>query len=361
MARYHFIDAIRGAAACSVMVQHSLYESGILGAWQPGRQLTGFIPNFLELGETGVVAFFLVSGFVIPLSLEKTADFRLFWIHRAFRIYPLYLVVFVVFFLITGGGNIHSLMAFVADAFSHMLFIQEYLKQENFVPGAWTLSLEMLWYIAISLAFLLALNRRTGWLVAFGAALSITAQAACVAGHHVPMGRLSLLICCLFGLVCYRYGHKELSQRRFLILSSILAITIASNLFTGFYLFPGPHPTAQFPMVFDSWALAGLIFVVPFLTREAAIWEHPLPNYLGKISYSTYLLHGVVLALLVRISLSGITLIVATVLFTIFVSAFTYHFIEAPWIRFSHNIKFPSAPILPSNSGSRSAEAKLEH
>ena len=62
--RYGFIDTIRGIAACLVMLQHSLYQSGLLGDW-PGTKLTGFIPNWLELGETGVVAFFLVSGFVI--------------------------------------------------------------------------------------------------------------------------------------------------------------------------------------------------------------------------------------------------------------------------------------------------------
>ncbi len=102
MARYGFLDAIRGLAACSVMLQHSLYASGILGNFNSGQPLIGFIPTWLELGETGVVAFFLVSGFVIPLSLEKTADLRLFWRHRAFRIYPLYIAVYIAFFAITG-------------------------------------------------------------------------------------------------------------------------------------------------------------------------------------------------------------------------------------------------------------------
>ena len=90
--RYGFIDTVRGIAACLVMLQHSLYQSGLLGDW-PNSELTGFDPNWLELGETGVVAFFLVSGFVIPLSLEKTANFKVFWLHRALRIYPLYIVV----------------------------------------------------------------------------------------------------------------------------------------------------------------------------------------------------------------------------------------------------------------------------
>jgi len=121
--RYGFIDAVRGIAACVVMSQHSLYKSGLLGGIPPVH-LTGFIPNFLELGETGVVAFFLVSGFVIPLSLEKTNDFKLFWLHRILRILPLYVVIYIVTLIINGGGTLNSTGAFLVNAVSHLLFIQ---------------------------------------------------------------------------------------------------------------------------------------------------------------------------------------------------------------------------------------------
>ncbi len=124
--RYAFIDAIRGIAACLVMLQHSLYQSGVLG--QPiNGELVGFIPNWLELGETGVVAFFIVSGFVIPLSLEKTSDFKLFWLHRGLRIYPLYIAIFVLGIAISISGRIHSLSEFLEVVFSHALFVQEYV------------------------------------------------------------------------------------------------------------------------------------------------------------------------------------------------------------------------------------------
>jgi peptidoglycan/LPS O-acetylase OafA/YrhL len=351
MARYSFIDAIRGIAACSVMLQHSLYYSGIIGNLSSGRPLTGFIPTWLELGETGVVAFFLVSGFVIPLSLEKTANLRLFWTHRAFRIYPLYIAVFIIFFAINGGGGIHSISAFIIDALSHIFFLQEYLKQEGFVPGSWTLSLEMIWYIAISFAFVLAFSRRTNLLVAFGVVLSLTAQVVCASGHHFPMGRVSLLVCCLLGLVSYRYAFGAISLKHFMCLAGILIATIILNLFVGFYLFAGPHPSATFKMAFDSWVLAGTIFFIPLFTRDAAIWEHSFLSYLGRISYSTYLLHGVIIYLLLRIHLSGITLIGATVLLTFFVSTLSYKFIEAPWIRFGHTMKFRKAPVSAASAG----------
>src|ERR1700744_557017 len=97
-------------AALLVMLQHSLYQSGLLDRGMLGR----IIPSEVEFGETGVVAFFLVSGFVIPLSLEKTASLRLFWIHRVLRIYPLYILVFILTFLILRGGGIHSFAVFAA-------------------------------------------------------------------------------------------------------------------------------------------------------------------------------------------------------------------------------------------------------
>jgi peptidoglycan/LPS O-acetylase OafA/YrhL len=342
--RYGFIDAIRGVAACLVMLQHSMYQSGLLGDW-PNTKLTGFIPNWLELGETGVVAFFLVSGFVIPLSLEKTSDFKLFWIHRALRIYPLYITIFVVTFVIMTGGNIHSIGAFFVDAISHLFFVQEYLRQEDFVGGSWTLSLEMVWYVAISSAFLLSLNKKANLVVGVGVLISILAQIACAFGHHLPMGRLSMLLCCIFGLVCYRRHRGDISEKNFVVLFAILTVTIVLNLFIGFQLFPSVNPTAEFRMVVDSWAMAAVIFFVPFFTRRRVTWGHWGLSFLGRISYSVYLSHPVVLYMLLLTPLSGIQLIWVTFAITIGFSTLTYKFIEAPPIRFGHSLKaLPSRP-----------------
>src|SRR5205823_501053 len=133
--RYAFIDTIRGLAASLVLVQHALYQGGLLGA-RPGGAFPGFIPNWLELGETGVVAFFLVSGFVIPLSLEKTCDVGLFWIHRVLRIYPLYMSVYFITILVFQGGSNLSAGGWFFNGLSHAFFVQEYVGQENFVGGS---------------------------------------------------------------------------------------------------------------------------------------------------------------------------------------------------------------------------------
>ena len=79
--RYEFLDAIRGLAAVLVAVQHGS-EMLQLPLGRSGA--------VLNLGETGVVAFFLVSGFIIPRSLERHGSLKAFWVGRAFRLYPAY-------------------------------------------------------------------------------------------------------------------------------------------------------------------------------------------------------------------------------------------------------------------------------
>ena len=350
--RYGFIDAIRGIAACLVLLQHSLYQSGLLGDESRG-ELTGFIPSWLELGETGVVAFFLVSGFVIPLSLERTRDFGLFWIHRALRIYPLYITVFAVTILVK-GGDIHSISGWLLDGLSHIFFLQEYLRQENFVGGSWTLSLEMVWYIVISVLALIYLNKRPNVLVCMILLISLLAQIACAFGHHLPMGRLSMLVCCVFGLVCYRREQGDISDRAFLVLFGLLTFIIALNLFVGFKLFPGAHPSTSFQTAIVSWALAAVIFFVPFFMRQIVLWDHSTFSFIGRISYSIYLLHGVILILLIK--LHGVGLIVVAFVVTFAFSTLSYQFIELPPICFGHSLK-PARGALPAVSKAIDATA----
>jgi peptidoglycan/LPS O-acetylase OafA/YrhL len=356
--RYGFIDAVRGVAACAVMLQHSMYASGILGG-PPGSILRGFIPTWLELGETGVVAFFLVSGFVIPLSLEKTAELKRFWLHRALRIYPLYILIFFLTFAAMAGGRVHSVHGFLVNFLSHILFVQEYAKQEEFVGGSWTLSLEVVWYIAISGLFLVSFNKRAALLVCLSVAVSVLAELGCIFGHHLPMGRLSLLLCCVLGLVCYRYSREDISSRRFAALAIIMIVTVTMNLLVGMQLFPSSHPTATFKMAIDSWALAAVIFFVPLLTRRSKIWGHSGLNFLGRISYSVYLLHPVVLYLLLQTPIRGVAMIVATFAFTIAMATITFRYVEAPPIRFGHSGKLRRAPTMPLDQVAASVRLEL--
>src|SRR6202008_5163516 len=81
--RLAWLDALRGFAALCVVFDH-----GCTLLLLPVRS---FLYQWLDLGQYGVFVFFLVSGYIVPASLERKGSVRSFWISRAFRLYPMYL------------------------------------------------------------------------------------------------------------------------------------------------------------------------------------------------------------------------------------------------------------------------------
>src|SRR5579863_7940965 len=80
--RLTFLDSVRGLAALAVLLEH------VGDRLHPAFRV--FTHDWFSFGKLGVTAFFLTSGFVIPLSLERGRSLKRFWISRVFRLYPIY-------------------------------------------------------------------------------------------------------------------------------------------------------------------------------------------------------------------------------------------------------------------------------
>jgi peptidoglycan/LPS O-acetylase OafA/YrhL len=75
------LDAARGFVALYVVLGHSLYEK--LGPFEPA----------IRFGQEAVMAFFIISGFVIKWTTSKIAsvtDFRSYFFKRFARIYSIW-------------------------------------------------------------------------------------------------------------------------------------------------------------------------------------------------------------------------------------------------------------------------------
>jgi peptidoglycan/LPS O-acetylase OafA/YrhL len=92
-------------------------------------------------------------------------------------------------------------------------------------------------------------------------------------------------------------------------------------------------------MAIDSWALAALVFLVPYFSRGRGIWSGSAFSFLGRISYSIYLVHPVLLLLLSFFAVKGFTHLALIFPLTILVATVTYRVIEQPPIKFGHSYR----------------------
>ncbi|MFC7588341.1 acyltransferase family protein [Nonomuraea antimicrobica] len=99
--RLAWLDALRGPAALAVTMHHAGWTF-IPGIWAE-------VDRVIDVGTWGVFVFFLVSGYIIPASLERRGDLRAFWTGRAFRLLPLLLVAFCLVLALAWLGLLPSL------------------------------------------------------------------------------------------------------------------------------------------------------------------------------------------------------------------------------------------------------------
>jgi peptidoglycan/LPS O-acetylase OafA/YrhL len=90
MRRLHCLDGLRGLLALYVMLSHTAPLAFAPAAW-------AWLPGLFVHGGAAVDAFFILSGLVILRSLEAFRyQPRPFLIARAFRIFPVFLLVFAL-------------------------------------------------------------------------------------------------------------------------------------------------------------------------------------------------------------------------------------------------------------------------
>ncbi|MFI0537556.1 acyltransferase family protein [Streptomyces sp. WSLK1-3] len=186
-AKLGWLDALRGIAALVVVFDHSSYT--FMADFR--REL---MPQF-STSRYGIMVFFLVSGYIIPASLERRGCVRTFWIGRIFRVYPLWAVVVTVLLAahLLGVAELRDFggRSAVTVLVAHATMLQELLGTPNVLLVLWTLSYEMSFYLLVVALFTVRLHRQSA---AIAVTLAVLSAASVMAGAVLPASALSGLV-----------------------------------------------------------------------------------------------------------------------------------------------------------------------
>jgi peptidoglycan/LPS O-acetylase OafA/YrhL len=328
--RLGFLDFLRGIAALAVCFEHAGYR-----LWPHFRELTH---NYFSFGKFGLTAFFLTSGFVIPYSLERSNSLRRFWVNRFFRLYPLYwfsIAVAVTLFYCGVAEAVDELFPphLIRNLFINLTMFQGFFGIPNVITLYYTLAMEMAFYIAFSVLFFKGLNRRSlsiAWL-ASGLLFVLAVFVPLSMHRRVPLAGLFYVVCLAVGTVIYRTFTGEASNRSLAALLGFLTFGTPIEIYCNYVFIKKADLLEQYTLlaVFCSWSAAYVVFLALYALRtyrfpKAFVW-------LGLISYSVYLLHPPLEAV-IPVWQNPIYSLAAMLALTLAVSACTYRFIEQPGI-----------------------------
>jgi peptidoglycan/LPS O-acetylase OafA/YrhL len=345
--RLRWLDALRGIAVLAVVYEH--FGSYLI------PDIKFATSRYAHAGTFGVALFFLVSGYIVPASIERRGSVRDFWIGRLFRLYPAFLVTIGIAILLAtfGPGWVPGTYTEqpATALLGHLTMLHEVLGAENMQHQFWTLAYEMVFYLLVTAVFVLGVHRFSAEIAALlaGAALALggllpsrliaadalslrnlvlatavvlVAGVVAVSGRHRVAAIAGAVLLGVFVLTLLGVNQREGGWEGFLILAvmftgtalyraeqgqisrvrAVLAALAVVAAAVGSVYAHGDmwHMVGadRFP-VERSW-LGGLLLAMAFFAAGMLLRHRRVPawlSWLGAVSYSVYLLHFVVIYL----------------------------------------------------------------
>jgi peptidoglycan/LPS O-acetylase OafA/YrhL len=154
--RIKHIDGLRGLAIIGVFGYHLFTE----------KPQDKFLEYIFSYGNLGVNLFFLISGFVIFLSLEKSLNYISFIKKRYFRLFPSMLFVSILYVCLFYPINEIDLIPGLTLVDPRIINFFTGLNTKAISIVFWTLFIEFQFYIIVGFSYFF-LKEKTGILIGF--------------------------------------------------------------------------------------------------------------------------------------------------------------------------------------------------
>jgi len=265
------------------------------------------IPDFLvrynfAVGLFGVGLFFLVSGFVIPFSLERRT-LGGFFVRRFFRLYPTLWACMGITIVVVVAFSGHPGFPYSGSTIgTNSVLVSGYATRTYVDPAYWTLAIEEVFYVCVALIAWRGLLHRKTALMGLAGVLAVvalwignprypSAANATSVPHFMLRQQLgfnsTFVIFILIGIVFHHHYRRMWRTPECLALGAALVILFHQCLYRG--PFTGNQPVVYFTCAF----MALPVFWALYLLRDRIPYSR-VADTLGEISYPLYLIHIVV-------------------------------------------------------------------
>lgn len=275
------LDSLRFFAVMLVIVSH----------WLPNSLLVRFFP---KMGHFGVGIFFVLSGYLITgvLTRLKSKDLRnalkIFYFNRVLRIFPIYYLFLVFFFLVKVDGWSTNYPFFLTYTTNFRIY--ELGKWLGPFSHLWSLAIEEQFYLIWPILFLIAPVKRYNLLILTtfftSLILKMISQAYLEKSFldMLPFSQFDLFMIGAWLMVSKEIILSKIQKIKFSLMLFFLIIIFLAVLYSSLNFVLSNLIVGFFSII--------LILVTNYENRISQILEFKPFVFFGKISYGLYLYHN---------------------------------------------------------------------